>query len=112
MTFLQRLFNSELPVSDNAMRIVREILVQPPGVVVNATGEHPFDAPSPAETVVSAKTGSTSFDRNRAVRWVVGRVEREGHPWLFVSCVTGPVDLDGMAAVDLAVRFLRDQGVL
>jgi hypothetical protein len=60
MAFLRHLYNNELPVSDNAMRIVREILIQPPGVVVNATGEHPFDAPWPAETVASAKTGSTS----------------------------------------------------
>jgi beta-lactamase class D len=112
MTFLRRLYNNELPVSDNAIRIVREILVQPPGVVVNATGEHRFDAPWPPETVVSAKTGSTSFDHNRAVRWIVGRVERDGHAWLFVSCVIGTTDLDGMAAVDLAARSLRNEGVL
>jgi beta-lactamase class D len=112
MTFLQRLYNNDLPVSGNAKRIVREILVQPQGVVVNATGEHPFDAPWPTETVVSAKTGSTSFDRDRAVRWIVGRVERDRHAWLFVSCVTGPADLDAMAAVDLAARSLRKLGVL
>ena len=112
MTFLRRLYNNELPVSNNAMRIVRNILVQPDGVVVNATGEHPFDAPWPAGTVVSAKTGSTSFDRNQAVRWIIGRIERDRHLWLFVSCVTGPADLDGMAAVDLAARSLRNLGVL
>jgi len=112
MTFLRRLYGNELPVSDQAMRVVREILVQPQGVVVNATGEHPFDAPWPAGTVVSAKTGSASFDRNRAVRWIVGRVERDRFAWLFVSCVTGPADLGGTAAVDLAARSLRSVGVL
>jgi beta-lactamase class D len=61
---------------------------------------------------VSAKTGSTSFDRNRAVRWIVGRVERDRHAWLFVSCVTGPADLDVMAAIDLAALSLRNAGVL
>ena len=112
MTFLRRLYYNELPVGDAAMRTVREILVQPAGVIVNAAGEHPFDAPWPAGSVVSAKTGSTSFDTNRAVRWIVGRVERDGHAWLFVSCVTGPAELDGMAAVDLAARELRQAGVL
>jgi beta-lactamase class D len=112
MTFLRRLYYNKLPVSDNAMRIVRQILIQPQGVVVNATGEHPFDAPWLAGTVVSAKTGSTSFDSNRAVRWIVGHVERDRHAWLFVSCVTGPADLDGMAAVDLAARSLHKLGVL
>jgi beta-lactamase class D len=112
MTFLRRLYYNELPVGDAAMRTVREILVQPPGVVVNAAGEHPFDAPWPAGTVVSAKTGSTSFDANRGVRWIVGRVERSGHAWLFVSCVTGSADLDGMAAVDLAAKSLRANRVL
>ena len=112
MTFLRRLYSNELPVSENTMRTVQEILVQPQGVVVNATGEHPFDAPWPAETQVSAKTGSTSFDRNRAVRWIVGRVKRDQHAWLFVSCVTGPPDLDAMAAVNLAARSLRNLGVL
>jgi beta-lactamase class D len=46
------------------------------------------------------------------VRWIVGRVERDRHAWLFVSCVTGPADLDAMAAVDLAARSLRKLGVL
>ena len=36
----------------------RELLVQPPGVVVNAVGEHPFDAPWPSDAVVSARTGA------------------------------------------------------
>jgi beta-lactamase class D len=112
MTFLRRLYSNDLPVSDHTMRIVRESLVQPQGVVVNATGEHPFDAPWPAGTVVSAKTGSTPFDRNQAVRWIVGRVEGDRHAWLFVSCVTGPADLDGMAAVNLAAQSLRNAGVL
>jgi beta-lactamase class D len=62
--------------------------------------------------VVSAKTGSTSFDRNRAVRWIVGRVEHNRRVWLFVSCVTCPTNLDGMAAVDLAAQSLHKLGVL
>jgi len=112
MTFLRRLYYGELPVADRSMQIVRDILVQPANVVVNATGEHPFDAPWPAETVVSAKTGSTSFAPQRAVRWIVGHVKRDGRAWLFVSCVTGADDLDGNAAIDLAARELKAHKVL
>lgn len=112
ITFLRRLYYGELPVSDRSMQIVRDILVQPPNVIVNATGEHRFDAPWPAGTVLSAKTGSTSFEPKRAVRWIVGRVERERHAWIFVSCVTGASDLDPNAAIDLAARRLREQHVL
>jgi beta-lactamase class D len=112
MTFLRRLYYTELPVSDRSLQIVRDILVQPPSVVVNATGEHPFDAPWPAGTVLSAKTGSTSFAPKRAVRWIVGHVRRDRHAWLFVTCVTGAEDLDGSAAIDLAARELRAHKVL
>lgn len=112
MTFLRRLYYSELPVADRSMQIVRDILVQPPNVVVNATGEHPFDAPWPAGTVVSAKTGSTSFEPHRAVRWIVGHARRDRRAWLFVTCVTGADDLDGNAAIDLAARELRKHHVL
>ena len=104
--FLVRLYEDALPVSKKAMRIVREILVQPPGVVVNALGEHPFDAPWPEGTVVSAKTGSGDD-----VRWLVGHVERKGRGWVFVSCIIG-ADLDPLAAIDLAARSLRAEHVL
>jgi len=112
LTFLRRLYYDELPLSERTMQAVREILVQPAGVIVNATGQHSFDAPWPPGTVVSAKTGSTSFGAGRAVRWIVGRVERERHAWIFVSCVTGATDLDAMAAVDLAAAKLRANNVL
>jgi beta-lactamase class D len=112
LTFLRRLYYDELPLSERTMQAVREILIQPAGVIVNATGPHSFDAPWPSGTVVSAKTGSTSFGAGRAVRWLVGRVERERRAWIFVSCVTGATDLDAMAAVDLAAAELRANNVL
>ncbi len=112
MTFLRRLYYGELPVPDRVMQSVRDILVQPPNVVVNATGEHPFDAPWPAGTALSAKTGSTSFEPHRAVRWIVGHVRRDRRAWLFVTCVTGGEDLDANAAIDLAARKLREHHVL
>jgi beta-lactamase class D len=110
--FLRRLYANELPVSPQATRTVQAILVQPAGAIANAAGERPFDAPWPPGTTLSAKTGSTSFDRDRAVRWIIGRVERDGRAWLFVSCVTGPGSVGAMAAVDLAERHLRQRGVL
>jgi beta-lactamase class D len=112
MTFLRRLYYTELPVSDRSLQIVRDILVQPPNVIVNATGDHPFDAPWPSGTVVSAKTGSTSFEPKRAVRWIVGHIRRDRRAWLFVTAVTGADNLDANAAIDLGARELRAHKVL
>jgi beta-lactamase class D len=109
--FLTRLFADELPVSRSAMQVVREILVQPQGSVVNAAGTHPFASPWPTGTVVSAKTGSATNSQGRSVRWIVGHVRRGQRSWIFVSCVTGP-DLPALAAVELAARALREQKVL
>jgi beta-lactamase class D len=111
LTFLRRLYYDELPVSQNAIGTVRQILIQPNGVVVNATGEHPFAAPWPEDAVVSAKTGSANYDSGRGVRWLVGRVQRGQRSWIFVSCVAGAADLDAMAAVDLAARALKNAAV-
>jgi beta-lactamase class D len=105
--FLIKLYESTLPVSDGAMRTVRDILVQPQGVVVNGDGEHPFDAPWPAGATVSAKTG-----RSDDVAWIVGHVQRQGRAWVFVSCVAGPTEGDPMGAVRLAETSLRTASVL
>lgn len=105
--FLVALYEDKLPVSVGAMKAVREMLVQPAGVVVNATGAHPFDAPWPEGAVVSAKTG-----RADDVSWLVGYVKRGNRAWVFVSCVLGPTEPDPMAAIDLAARSLRQTGVL
>jgi len=104
--FLVSLYEDSLPVSKPAMKAVRAILVEPPGVVVNAWGEHPFDAPWPADAVVSAKTG-----RGPNVLWLVGHVERQKRSWVFVSCVRGTGE-SPEAAMDLAARSLRSAGVL
>ena len=105
--FLVRLYDDALPVTEDAMQTVRTILVQPRGVVVNALGEHPFVAPWPEGTVVSAKTG-----RADDVTWLVGHVERRHRAWVFVSCVIGPSERDPMAAINLAGASLREAGVL
>jgi beta-lactamase class D len=104
--FMVRLYEDALPVSKRAMEAVREAVVQPAGVVVNAMGEHPFDAPWPDDAVVSAKTGSAA-----EVRWLVGHVERHRRSWVFVSCVTGD-GLGPLAAIDLAASSLRAAEVL
>jgi beta-lactamase class D len=109
--FLLRLFSDTLPAKKAAMQTVRQLIVQLPGVVTNATGDHPFDGPWPAGTIVSAKTGSGTDRGGSQVRWIVGHVSRGRQAWVFVSDVTGS-DLPALAAVDLAARALRDEGVL
>jgi beta-lactamase class D len=110
--FLIKLFANALPVSDHAMRTVRAVLVQPPGRVVNASGEHAFGGRWPPGTVLSAKTGSGGMDRGGQVRWLAGHVARGGKAWVFVSCVIGSSDTPALAAVDLAAQSLRREGVL
>ena len=107
LAFLRRFFEGRLPVRDEVARTVREILVQPPGRVVNALGEHPF-GPWPEGTTVYAKTGAAG-DGERRVLWLVGRVERGDHGWVFVSAVVG--SSDSLAAVNLAAARLAELGV-
>jgi len=110
--FLLRLHGNKLPVTQHAIRTVREVLVQPVGMVVNATGEHPFGGAWPPGTVLSAKTGSGRDRSGSAVRWLVGHVSRGGRSWVFVSCVIGDDSTPPLAAVDLAAQALRRDGVL
>lgn len=109
LDFLRRFFEGRLPVREEAARVVREILVQPQGHVVNALGEHPLAAPWPEGTIVYAKTGSGDAE-GRPVRWLVGRVERGDREWIFVSRVVGSDD--PLAAVTLAAARLRALKVL
>jgi len=87
-------------VKREAMRAVREMLVQPKGMVVNATGERPFGVHWPEGTVLGAKTGSASDRSGCQVRWLVGHVGRRDRSWIFVSCVIGRADLAADALVD------------
>lgn len=114
LQFLRRLYGGDdLPVSRRAKAIVRDILVQPRDVIVNATGRHPFAAPWPADAIVSAKTGSATDRQGYASRWIVGQVRRGSRTWLYVSAVTGhDDDVPALAAVDLAAKALSDQHVL
>lgn len=109
LAFLRRFFEGRLPVEADAARTVREILVQPSGRIVNAAGEHSFAAPWPEGTTVHAKTGRAE-DHGRAVVWLVGRVERDGRAWIFVSCVVGSDD--SMAAMNLAAARLAELNAL
>jgi beta-lactamase class D len=112
LRFLQRLYANQLPVSTRAADAVRRILIQPKGVVVNATGEHPFAQPWPADAVVSAKTGAGPTASKGTVRWLVGHVRRGSREWLFVSNVVSDGDVPAMAAVEQAERGLVDARVL
>jgi beta-lactamase class D len=110
--FLRKLYESRLKVSRGATTIVRQILIQPPGQITNARGAHPFAAPWPAGTVVSAKTGSGPSGDGGAVRWLIGRVERGARSWIFASNVVGDADLPAQAAIELAERALVAERVL
>jgi beta-lactamase class D len=112
LAFMRKLYANQLPVSARAAETVRRILVQPKGVVVNATGEHPFAQPWPADAVVSAKTGAGPTAGGRTVRWIVGHVRRASREWIFVSNVVGDGDVPAMAAVELAERGLLDARVM
>jgi beta-lactamase class D len=113
LQFLRRLYAGDLPVSRRAIAMVKNILVQPRDVIVNATGQHPFAAPWPADVIVSAKTGSATNRQGQAARWIVGHVRRGPRVWLFVSAVTGgDDDVPALAAVDLAAKALSAAHVL
>lgn len=111
-SFLLKLYQNRLPISQQAVSTVQRLLIQPAGVVVNAAGEQPFAGPWPRDTTVSAKTGSATDASGRGVRWLIGHVKRGQRAFVFVSCVTGPRDLAANAAIDLAARSLRENRVL
>jgi beta-lactamase class D len=113
LAFLRKLYDDgALPVKATALDGVRTMLIQPRDVVINAVGEHPFNAPWPASTVVSAKTGSANDTSGRGIRWLVGHIKRGDDAFLFVSCVVGTRELGPTAAIDLAARALREERVL
>jgi beta-lactamase class D len=107
-----KVYENRLPVAPTAVAAVKQILIEPPGVVVNAVGEQPFASPWPPNTVVSAKPGNAIDRSGRGVRWLIGHVSRNGRSFVFVSCVIGPRTLKANAAIDLAARSLRVSNVL
>jgi beta-lactamase class D len=110
--FLLDLHASTLPASASAMRVARDLLVQPRGMITNAKGTRPFDAPWPEGTVVRAKTGNAQYDDGVSVEWLVGSVTRDARTWVFVSCKTGRFPASEQSAVDLASSVLRLEHVL
>jgi beta-lactamase class D len=112
LQFWLKLYQNQLPVSPSAMSTVKKLIVQPRGVVVNAFGEHAFDAPWPANTIVSTKTGSATDRSGRGTRWLIGHIDKGGRQLVFVACVIGPRDVAPNAAIDLAARALRETKVL
>ena len=112
LQFWLKLYQNQLPVASSAVATVKKLIVQPRGVVVNAAGQHPFDAPWPADTIVSTKTGSATDRSGRAARWLIGHVAKGRRQFIFVTCVLGPRDVPPNAAIDLAARALRETKVL
>lgn len=112
LAFWLKLYENTLPVAAWAASTVKQMLIQPRGVVINAAGKHPFDAPWPAGTVVSTKTGSAADQSGRGTRWLIGHIDKSGRQFIFVSCVIGPRDIAANAAIDLAARALREAHIL
>jgi beta-lactamase class D len=110
--FLLELYAGTLPVAKSAIDVVKAIVIQPRGIVINASGEHPFNAPWPDDAVVSAKTGSANDTSGRGIRWLVGHIRRGRREFVFVSCVVGTRDNPANAAIELAARALREERVL
>ncbi len=111
-SFWLRLYQQQLPVAPAAVEAIKRMLIQPAGVIVNAAGHQPFAAPWPKDVVVSAKTGSATDRSGQRVRWLVGHVRRGSRSFVFVSCAIGSPGLEPNAAIDLAARSLREEGVL
>lgn len=112
LDFLFRFYQGELQASSASMTAVRQMLVQPSGVIVTAAGARTFVSPWPEGAVVSAQAGNTIDRSGRHVRWLVGHVARDGRALLFISCVIGAAALDDNAAIELAARSLRSTEVL
>lgn len=110
--FLLNFYQGKLPIQPAAVTAVKAMLVQPTGKVINAVGEHSFNAPWPDDVVVSAKTGSVNDAKGRGIRWLVGHVQRNGRAFVFVSSVVGTAELKGNAAVELAAQALREEKIL
>jgi beta-lactamase class D len=111
-TGASRTIGAALAVKPSALEIVKRILIQPSGRVVNARGEQAFAAPWPQDAVVSAKTGSGRTREGGQVRWLVGHVRRGSRAWVFVSNVVGGADTPVDGAVRLAERGLIEERVL
>jgi beta-lactamase class D len=112
LAFWSKLYQGQLAAGAGTMELVRGMLIQPTGVVVNAAGEQAFAQPWPEDAIVSAKTGSATDRSGQGVRWLVGHVARGRRSFVFVSCVVGPPDVNPNAAIDLAARALREADVL
>lgn len=112
LAFYLKLFKNELPASNANVKALQQMMLQPQDKVLNAFGAHPFNAPWPPDALVRAKTGSTTDESGKDVRWLVGHVTRAGKQYIFVSCVVGSSELNARAAIQLAANGLRKAGVL
>lgn len=110
--FLLRFFTNKLRVNEQASDTVKRLLIQPQGHVTNASGTPSLGATWDADTIVMAKTGAGPTGDGRAVRWLVGHVQRGQRAWIFVSNVVASTDLPATVAIEQAGRVLVQEGVL
>ncbi|QQP98709.1 penicillin-binding transpeptidase domain-containing protein [Lysobacter enzymogenes] len=111
MSFLQKLFGNQLPVSRQATTAVSEGL-EPPGWIMTSRGRVIAAAGAMRGGVPPMiKTGAVDAGAE-AVRWQVGLLTSGSRRYVFVSCVTGPAGLPQDAAAVVANNELRNAGVL
>lgn len=101
--FMKKLWTDQLPASQRAQKITREIT---------------FLENSPNGFALSGKTGSNFFDADRKVRlgWFISHIQKGGQEYIIVTGFRdlGPTEekgYGGLKAKEITKLFLADQGL-
>lgn len=82
LSFLKRMYENQLDVQAQNLKIVKDALIQKSGRLSNSMGEHAFDLQWGNHTIFSAKTGGT-----KKVVWLVGHIKEQTKEFVFVSVI-------------------------
>ncbi|MCT7990116.1 class D beta-lactamase [Laspinema olomoucense] len=96
--FLRRLYNNDLPFSEQTLTLVKEIMIY------EQTPDY----------TIRAKTGWFGFGNEslQNIGWFVGYVETKNNAYFFATNIDVNKAEDGPARIELTRRCLRDIGVL
>lgn len=92
--FLVQVYENDLPFSQRSIDILKSIMIR------DSTDSY----------ILRHKTGWATVEPN--VGWLVGWVERNDGMWFFASNVVGGHDAVGQARTDVALKILREEGML
>ena len=97
--FLQKLYNLQLPISENAMKLTKEIMLHE----------------TKSNYKISGKTG-WAVRQNESVTWFVGYVETENNVYIFATNVAPNKDTDlntfGQVRIELTKEVLRELKII